>query len=199
MRRFYFSIDIETNGLAAGINSMISLGAAVINMENGEFVATYKWNLKPLPDLQVDASTMEWWAKHPEAYLRATEDAMDAEVAIAQFDKWVRYICEIGDIGLPVCAAWKPAFDVGFLRYYLFRFIGKDIFGRAGSGLDIKTLTAIALGQPFGETQIGTVPEYLKGSKAEHNHDALDDAIEQATVMYNACKVLRSYNLSVTL
>lgn len=194
-KQIYFSIDIETNGLAAGIHSMISLGVAAINMKNGDIVASYKWNLKPLPDLKVDKDTMEWWTKFPDAYLRATENAMDAEEAIKQFDKWVRYVCEIGNIDRPVCAAWKPGFDVGFLRYYLHRFCGHDIFGRAGSGLDIKTLTAIALGQPFSETQIGTVPDYLKGSKAEHNHDALDDAIEQATVMYNACKVLRSYNL----
>jgi hypothetical protein len=79
---------------------------------------------------------------------------------------------------------------LAFLRYYLFRFQGGDIFGRAGSGLDIKTLTAIALGQKFSETQIATVPEELKQTKAEHSHDALEDAIEQAHVMYNARKKL---------
>lgn len=188
--RIYFSIDIETNGLAAGINSMISLGVAAIDMDSGEIIAVYKWNLKPLPDLKVDEGTMEWWKRFPDAYRRATEDAVDAEEAITAFAKWVAYICEIMNIERPVCAAWKPAFDLGFIRYYLHRFVGKDIFGRAGSGLDIKTLTAIALNQPFSETQIGTVPEFMKG-EAEHTHDALDDAIEQAHVMYNACQRLQ--------
>jgi DNA polymerase III alpha subunit (gram-positive type) len=186
----YFSIDIETNGLAAGINSMISLGAAAINIESGEIVEKFKMNLLPLPDLKEDASTMEFWKQHPEAYRRATQDAVEADLVIWAFVGWVQRVCEHYNVQRPVAAAWKPGFDLAFLRYYLFRFHGSDIFGRAGSGLDIKTLTAIALNQPFSETQIAAVPAELKGTTVEHSHDALEDAIEQAHVLFNARKQL---------
>lgn len=184
----YFSIDIETNGLAAGINSMISLGAAAIEMETGELVKFLKVNIPPLPDLQVDAGTMEWWKKFPEAYRRASTWTMPPGEAMGELQNWV----ENFGIEHPVAAAWKPGFDLAFLRYYLFRFRGGDLFGRSGSGLDIKTLTAIALNQSFSETQIATVPSHMKGPQflGEHTHDALEDAIEQAYVMYNARKML---------
>lgn len=190
MSKIYFSVDIETNGLAAGINSMISLGVAVIDMTNGHIVTGRKWNLLPLPDLKVDEDTMNWWKQFPQAYEAATHDAAPASEAIKQFDHWVRYICNLYKIERPVMACWKPGFDGAFVRYYTHRFLGVDIFGRAGSGLDIKTLTAIALNKSFSEVQIGTVPNELKGGFTNHSHDALEDATEQAYVMYNAAKKL---------
>lgn len=182
----YFSIDIETNGLAAGINSMISLGAAAIDVDSGTIVSTFKRNLKPILDLAVCEDTMNWWKGFPAAYKAATDGAQEPEVAMRDFVTWVK---EVGG-DKPVGAAWKPGFDMAFVRYYLHRFANGDVFGRAGSGLDIKTLTAIALGQSFSQTQIATVPQELKGSLAEHSHDALEDAIEQAYVLHNARKML---------
>jgi DNA polymerase III alpha subunit (gram-positive type) len=181
-----FSIDIETNGLAAGINSMISLGAAAIEVETGKVVSPFKINIKPVPDLQVDPNTMKWWEGFPEAYKAATDDAVDASVAMPLFVKWVKSF----GIEKPVGAAWKPGFDMAFLRYYLYRFSDGDVFGRAGSGLDIKTATAIAMGQPFSAVQIGSVPEELKGDITNHSHDALEDAIEQGQLLVNVCEQL---------
>lgn len=169
---------------------MISLGVAAIDMESGEIVQGRKWNLLPLEDLKVDEGTMKWWLSFPAAYEAATSGALPAEYVMPEFKKWVEWVCKETNTVRPVAAAWKPGFDLAFVRYYLFRFCGGDIFGRAGSGLDIKTLAAVALNQPFSETQIATVPESLKGTSAEHNHDALDDAKEQARVLFNARKKL---------
>lgn len=180
----YFSIDIETNGLCPGINSMISLGAAAFDIETGEIADARKWNILPLPDLEVDADTMMFWDRFPEAYLRATVNAEHASHVMFAFREWVQHMSN--NDPTPVAAAWKPGFDLAFLRYYEFRFLGKAIFGRGGSGLDIKTATAIALNQPFRETQIGTVPSWMKNGQENHTHDAMEDAIEQAHVLYHA-------------
>lgn len=182
MSRIYFSVDIETDGLAPGINSMISLGAAAISMDTGEIFGGFKRNLKPVEGLMQDPDTMEWWKGEPEAYVRATDGAMHPEQAMYHFASWVNDFKQEH----PVAAAWKPGFDLAFLRYYEIKYLGKMLFGRAGSGLDIKTVAALALGQSFSETQIGTVPDWMKGSEDKHNHDALDDAVEQAHVLYNA-------------
>lgn len=186
MPNIYFSVDIETNGLAAGHNSMIQLGCAAIDMDTAELVGTFKRSLFPLSDMKVDKSTMEFWEKFPDTYQKIVATMEDPAIVIKDFDTWVRAF----GIQYPVGAAWKPGFDMAFLRYYLYRFCDGDVFGRAGSGLDIKTLTAIALNQPFTETQIAKVPSSLKGTTDEHSHDALADAIEQANVMYNAMRKL---------
>lgn len=189
----YFSIDIETMGLCAGLHSMISLGAAAIDVDTGEIKGTYKANLTELSDAVEDNSqpigglcVRDFWAKFPEAYKRATENARAPEVVVPEFVAWVRSF----GIQDPVSAFWKPGFDGAFIRYYLFRFVGGDIFGRGGSGLDIKTLAAIAALQTFSNTTISKLAPEWKNGFTNHTHDALDDAIEQAFVLYNARKRL---------
>lgn len=183
MSRIYYSVDIETNGLAPGINSMLSLGVAAINMDTGGIVGKFKRNLYPVEYLEEDPDTMEWWKGFPEAYKLATISKVMPRLAMAEL---MIFVDSFGQ-ERPVAAAWKPGFDLAFLRYYEIRYLGKMLFGRAGSGLDIKTVAALALGQRFDDTQIGTVPAWMKfPSEGNHTHDALDDAIEQAHVLYNA-------------
>lgn len=183
MSRIIFSVDIETDGLAPGINSMISLGVAAMDMETGKISGRFKRNLEPVPDLKQDPDTMTWWKGFPEAYKKATENSLWPLVAMTDLESFVDSFGQ----DKPVAAAWKPGFDLAFLRYYEIKYLSKMIFGRVGSGLDIKTVAALALGQLFSDTQIGTVPGWMKGpSTGEHTHDALEDAIEQAYVLYNA-------------
>lgn len=182
MSRIYFSVDIETNGLAPGIHSMLSIGVAAIDMDSGKIVGTFKRNLKPIPELLICPDTMEWWKKFPEAYKRATENAMHPQQAMLHLASWVKGF----GIKYPVAAAWKPMFDLGFLRYYEVRYTGEIIFGRSGSGLDIKTVAALASGKSYSETQIAEIPNWMKSSNDKHSHDALEDAIEQAHALFNA-------------
>lgn len=188
----YFSLDIETNGLFPGVNSMISLGAAAIdvNAKQPRIASTFKVNLNPLRDYVVDEDTMNWWKQFPIQYMMATVAAEDPADAMRSFDKWVT---ETKDSDKPVGAAWKPGFDLAFINHYSGKFLNKNIFGRAGSGLDIKTLTAVALNKPFSEVKIAEVPLKLKEPYyGNHTHDAREDAIEQAFVLYNARKMLKS-------
>lgn len=186
----FYSIDIETNGLCPGINSMLSLGAVAFNPYTGEMPTLFQMNLLPLSDTIEDVDTMNWWKQFPEAYKQATTDAGDPKQIIESFVFWVNASSEGKK---KVACYWKPEFDGAFVRYYLFRFTGQHIFGRSGSGLDIKTTTALALGQKYSETQIANVPRNWCGKISEHNHNALDDAIEQAHVYMNAIKKLNVY------
>lgn len=131
---------------------------------------------------------MNWWKGFPEAYKKATEESILPRMAMLGL---MVFVDSFGQ-ERPVAAAWKPGFDLAFLRYYEIKYLGKMIFGRAGSGLDIKTVAALALGQRFEDTQIGTVPAWMKSSEENHSHDALADAVEQAHVLYNALNNPRS-------
>lgn len=183
MSRIYYSVDIETDGLAPGINSMISLGVAAIDMVTGEIVGTFKRNLYPVEYLEQDPDTMRWWRTQPEAYKRSTENCTVPRLAMVELMTFVESFGQ----QQPVAAAWKPGFDLAFLRYYEIKYLGKMIFGRAGSGLDIKTVAALALGQAFNDTHLDKVPDWLKiPNSTVHTHDALEDAVEQAHILYNA-------------
>lgn len=50
----FLSFDIEADGPAPGLNSMLSLGFVGIN-EEGKFVFQYEANLNPLPDAKPNA------------------------------------------------------------------------------------------------------------------------------------------------
>ena len=54
---YYVSIDIEADGPAPGLNSMLSLGAAAFTAD-GALVDTFSANLEALPDAREDARSM---------------------------------------------------------------------------------------------------------------------------------------------
>lgn len=198
MNRVYFSVDIETDGLVAGRNNMISLGCAALDMNTGMILGKFKANLSLVPDLVPDFDTMEWWKQFPQAYEAARSNAVAPTFAIKKFVDWTIRL-QTKD---SVVFAWKPHFDLAFLRYYIHRFhpLGPelmlgDLFGRSGFGLDQKTITAIALKQPFRRTKMIALPASVRLNSdnqviAEHSHDALEDAVEQAYIFYNCVRRL---------
>jgi hypothetical protein len=198
MSRIYFSIDIETDGLVAGRNNMLSLGAAAIDMDSGKIVSKFKVNLNLVPDLFVDDDTMEWWKNFPEQYRAARENAILPAVAMFDFVAWVEFWAT--EESTIFC--WKPGFDAAFLKYYIDRFHPRGtqlthngIFARQGFGLDQKTVAAIALRQPYKKTKVGELPNSLRLDEngvvmLTHSHDALEDAVEQAYIFYNSVQRL---------
>lgn len=198
MPKVYFSVDLETDGVVAGRNNMISLGCAAIDMGNGKIIGKFKANLSLVPDLVPDFDTMQWWKQYPEAYAKARENAVAPYFVIPKFVEWFERIATFES----VIFAWKPVMDLAFLRYYIHRFHPKGSelvingpFGRQGFGLDQKTVAAIALKQTYRVTKMDTLPDSLrldeKGNViAQHSHDALEDACEQAAIFYNSVRRL---------
>jgi hypothetical protein len=196
MNRIYFSMDIETDGVVAGRNNMLSLGACAIDMETGDIISTFKMNLSLVPDLLVDRDTMNWWKQHPEAYQAARKDAVPPSVVMIEFVRWVLNFSTPDSI----IFAWKPVMDLAFVRYYLHRFHPQgeflaihSIFGRQGFGMDQKTVAALTLRQPYRKTKMDSLPNSVRlNDKSEvieqHSHDALEDAMEQAHIFWNCVR-----------
>jgi hypothetical protein len=73
--------------------------------------------------------------------------------------------------------------------------IASEPYGRSGFGLDQKTVAAIALKQAYRDTKVGALPDALRLDEksnviAKHNHDALEDAVEQAYIFWNSVRRL---------
>jgi 3' exoribonuclease, RNase T-like len=178
--KIYFSVDIETDGVCAGRNNMLSLGAAAIDMDTGTIVSKFKMNLTTVPGLMPDADTMRWWKQFPEAFKQARDFAQPPKNVIKLFVEWVESIKTPDSI----IFAWKPVMDLAFLRYYIHAFhpqgdllVINGIFGRQGFGLDQKTVAALALKQPYRKTKMDSLSNSIRLDEkgeviANHSHSS---------------------------
>ena len=178
MSEIYVSVDIETDGPSPGKHSLMSIGAAAFVRGVAIPKATFEINLQPEPGAVQDPDTMAWWASQdPKVYAHATQNALPAQEAIAQFVDWVKRLP-----GSPVLVTY-PTWDAAWLTYYIGKYHeGKNPFG-IGS-LDIKSLAMGALNVATfkGTTKKAFPREWFMGTP-HHSHEALQDAIGQGMLL----------------
>ena len=174
MTEVYVSIDIETDGPAPGLNSMLSLGAAAFQGGTLEFDTWYA-TMNPLPEAKPDPKTWAWWHTQPEALKEVQRNRVDPEEAMQKFVFWCENLP-----GKPVAVGWPIAFDFGFLNYYCHRFTGKNPLGFGGC--DIRSY---ANGLTLHSSYYGLKERDVRKISGTINkeglrpHVAVDDAIEQ--------------------
>jgi hypothetical protein len=170
----FVSLDIETDGPAPGLNSMLALGAAAFS-EAGKELDTWYFTFKPLPGASQHPDTMAWWATQPEAWAEVISGTQDPEIAIPLFAAWCEQLP-----GRPVAIGWPIAFDFAFVNWYCHRFANRNPLGFGG--IDIRSYVNGLVGYPscYGlperETRKLTGPVDTAGLR---DHVALDDAIGQ--------------------
>ncbi|MDT0398684.1 MULTISPECIES: 3'-5' exoribonuclease domain-containing protein [Streptomyces] len=174
----YVSVDIEADGPIPGPYSMLSLGACVAGVQDGDgFRAadpeqrTFYRELRPVSEEFVPEALAVSGLDRGRLAVEGTEPAR----AMREFTDWVR---EAGAGAQPVMCGYPASYDWTFLYWYLIRFTGSSPFGHSGC-LDMKTLYATKAGLPLRAVAKGTMPRELL-SRRRHTHHALDDAIEQA-------------------
>jgi hypothetical protein len=170
----YISVDIETDGPAPGLNSMLSLGAIAFGPDGSE-LDTWYFTFEPLHGAYQHPDTMKWWKTQPEAWAEVNSGQRDPEVAISLFVDWVEQLP-----GKPIAVAWPAAFDFAFVNYYCHRFAGRNPLGHAC--LDIRSYANGLLQHPgYRGTPDLNVPEIAGniGTTGLRDHHALDDAIGQ--------------------
>lgn len=181
---YYVSIDIEADGPAPGLNSMLSLGAAAFTAD-GALVDTFSANLKALPVAREDPRTMRWWAKQPEAWNACRTQLRDPERGMRSFNTWVH--AHAKTLGTPVMVAYPAAFDTMWVQWYLHRFVGEDPFRRRA--IDVKTLAMVAMGKGYRTAVKALMPRHWH-TVSKHTHVAVDDAIEQGELFMNIVREL---------
>lgn len=176
-RETYMSVDIEADGPAPGLFSMLSIGCVSMRRVHGvvtildRFYAT----LQPLPEARQDPETMDFWAKYPDAYEASTKDARPPSEVMAEFHQWAKL--QPGNL---VFVAGPASFDFMFVSYYLHRFLGENPFG--WSALDLHTLAWTKVRGGFRRSQTRQLPAQWKSSEHVHDHHALHDAQKQADI-----------------
>ncbi len=135
-KEIYISVDIEADGRAPGLSSMLSFGAAAYRLDK-TLVGTFSRNLELLPDARPEAKIMkEFWEGNPDAWQKARKDAEPPEKAIPEFVAWVRQIS--GDMR-PIFVGYPASYDFKWIDYYCIRFADLNPFGFSGC-IDLKTL-----------------------------------------------------------
>lgn len=182
--QIYIIVDIELNGLVPGEHSILSIGAVASTVE--QEVGSFYKKLLPLEDLSTDPETMKWWKTQPEAWQEVNTDPEPAATAIEEFRKWV------GSFGKsPVFVASPLVLDYPFIRWYLHRFGGEQLFqddGPIQRTLDLASFTAGQLSIPLARSRrMQLSPEFTQGMP-EHSHKAIDDARGYGAILRNVLR-----------
>lgn len=176
MSEIYVSTDVEVDGPIPGPYSMLSFGSAAFRADK-RLVGTFTANLATLPGATTHPDTMQWWAKHPDAWRAARTSPREPEEAMRDYARWLDALP-----GKLVFVGYPASFDFLFVYWYLIRFVGRSPFGFAA--LDVKTMAMTMLKRDFRDTAKKTMPERWFGA-TEHDHVALNDAIEQGELFCN--------------
>lgn len=172
----YVSTDIETDGPAPALNSMLSIGSAAYSRDKA-LLATFSANLQTLPGAEGHPVTMRWWEGFPDAWEACRRDPEPPEAAMRRYVDWIHALP-----GRPVFVGYPASFDFMFVAWYLLRYTGENPFGFAA--LDIKSYAMAVMGREFRRTVKQEMPADWFDD-LPHTHVALDDAIEQGALFIN--------------
>lgn len=119
----YIMVDVESDGPAPGLFSMVCFGAVVVEPGLKE---TFYGKTAPIS-----------LAFNPEALAisgftrKQHEEFKDANIAIAEFYKWVKEVGGKNPRFISDCLTG----DWGFINYYFYKYIGENPFGYSGRRL----------------------------------------------------------------
>jgi DNA polymerase III alpha subunit (gram-positive type) len=182
--QIYVVVDIETDGPAPGLYSMLSIGA-VASATNDEVASFYR-KVLPYEEAGQDADTMEWWRSQPEAWKEVTTDALPPEIVMNEFCGWINDLK-----AKPIFVAHPVGFDYTFVSWYLQKFAQNPFNDYSGVAriLDLPSFAAGKLKVPLSKSARPQLPESLKVGMPEHSHKAIDDARGYGTILRNLLKV----------
>lgn len=154
----YIVVDVEADGQAAGIYSMVSFGAVVVR--KGLTDTFYSGILKPISD--------KW---EPEALAisgHSREDMINGlhpSSVMTDFELWIHKVSK----GKPIFISDNNGFDWQYVNYYFHRYVGHNPFGWSS--------------RRIGDLYCGMVKDTHAGWKhlretkhTKHTHHPVDDA-----------------------
>jgi DNA polymerase III alpha subunit (gram-positive type) len=182
----FLSFDIETDGPSPILNSMLSLGIALIT-NDGNVIDTLSVNIKKRDESKEDENTMKWWKTQPIAWEKCHQNMVSPQEAMTKvaefYRKWISNYKLIW-IAAPVCFDWM------FLKSYYMTFAPADSIDIGFKATDISTLRDYSI-----KCKIITDKEYQimtstipKGEE----HVAIEDAINQGLIFVNLTKLIQN-------
>jgi hypothetical protein len=182
MSELYFSLDVETDGPIAPLNSMIQIGLTAFNLTRCP-IAQYTASLLPLPGAVEDPDTLRWWMETEEKKARWSAiriNAKPAEVVMPEVMWWIAAEAA-KEKAEPICCASPVGYDWCFFRYYTIRYAyaGQESIFRHRCW-DARSHAMGILGKEYLHCGKEGVPQSWRPKELPHTHDAGDDSIEQA-------------------
>ena len=150
----YVMVDVEADGPAPGIYSMISFGAVVVEPSlSREFYG----ELRPISEQWVpDALAVSGFSREDTLHFRESPEVMKA------FREWLSTECN----GKPMFISDNNGFDWQFINYYFHRFCGANPFGFSSTNL----------GSFYKGLICDTTKNFKHLRKTRHSHHPVDDA-----------------------
>ncbi|HUG47040.1 MAG TPA: 3'-5' exonuclease [Candidatus Limnocylindria bacterium] len=165
------SVDVEASGPSPSTGSLLSIGACLVDDPR---VGVYL-ELQPLPDRPwTDGAARV----HGLDRARLEREGLPPAEAVARLEAWLK---EAVDGRRPVFVGFNAPFDWMFVADYFERYLGRNPFGPAA--LDMKSYF---MGRERIALWADTTHRHVRQRfpiDAEHTHNALDDAREQAELM----------------
>lgn len=111
------SVDVEADGPAPGLFSMVSFGAVIVDQG---LEKTFYGKVRPIsPNWKPDALAISGHTRKEHEEFDKPEDVM------ANFALWLKQNCP----ERPRFFCDNPGFDFGFMNYYFHRYYGSNPFG----------------------------------------------------------------------
>lgn len=178
----YLSFDVEADGPAPGVNSMLSIGLCAMYL-NGDIAVwpgtdepvEFSANLLPDPACKPNADTMAWW-NAPEQAAALAHVQTNRRLPSAAFSALSHWLVRVRAAFKQVKpCAWPAAYDWQWLNHGLHRHTGGNPLGYSchcisGFWRGIKK-RAVRDGLPSLDA--------FADARYQHTHLALDDAREQ--------------------
>ena len=141
----YFSVDIETDGPLPGINSLLSIGAVVMDKDGNELGHWYS-NFDLIPNGVENPDTMLFWKKNQHYYNITRQSTVSPTDGMTNFVEWVESFK-----GTPIFVAFPAGFDFTWVWWYCNRYVGRSPF--SFSCIDMKTMSWCLLDLHIGNVQ----------------------------------------------
>lgn len=161
-------IDVEADGPAPGLYSMVSFGAVIIEPGLGR---TFYGKCRPLPEADWISTSLGVSGHTREETL----GFMDPADTMDSFDKWLQLNSYKTR---PIFWSDNNSFDWQFINYYFWRFLGRNPFGWSSKNINniVQGIYRDARSKEFKKIQ-------RKYSITKHTHHPVDDAKRNAEAM----------------
>jgi DNA polymerase III epsilon subunit-like protein len=171
----YIVVDVESDGQAAGLYSMISFGAVVVR--DGLEDTFYSEILKPISDSwSPDAMKVSGVTRMQMEY-----EGKDPHEVMVEFDKWILKVSK----GKPIFISDNNGFDWQFVNYYFHKYVGRNPFGWSSR----------RIGDLYCGMVKDTFARWKHLRKTKHTHHPVDDAKGNA----EALLMMKKLGLKISL
>lgn len=159
----YFVVDVESDGPAPHLYSMVSFGAVVLDEKLDR---TFYGKVRPISDLWIPEALAISGHSREETLLFP-----DPEITMRAFSNWVKTQTSKGTRAQLVSD--NNGYDFMFVAYYLWRFTGECVFGHSSRNLS----------DLYRGMQRRMKSSFKGLRKRKHDHHPVNDAVGNAEAM----------------